>query len=253
MKIILSPAKNLNEQVRENHDSSIPIFEKEANQLIKDLKKFKKVGLQELMGISLDLAEQNLLRYKNWKKASVQVDQALSAVHVFNGEVYRALDVDTLSDELLPKLNADLRILSGLYGILKPLDLIYPYRLEMGTRFSSKADQKNLYEFWGDKVTKALKKELQKDEVIINLASTEYFKVIKTQLLKNRVITPVFKEFKNGQYSVVMMYAKHARGAMARYLIEQNISEIEQLKLYDVDGYQYNDLLSSNDEWIFTR
>ena len=253
MKIILSPAKNLNEQVRENHDSSIPIFEKEANQLIKDLKKFKKVGLQELMGISLDLAEQNLLRYKNWRKASVQADQALSAVHVFNGEVYRALDVDTLSAELLPKLNADLRILSGLYGILKPLDLIYPYRLEMGTRFSSKADQKNLYEFWGDKVTKALKKELQKDEVIINLASTEYFKVIKTQLLKNRIITPVFKEFKNGQYSVVMMYAKHARGAMARYLIEQNISEIEQLKLYDVDGYQYNDLLSSNDEWIFTR
>lgn len=253
MKIILSPAKNLNEQVRENHDSSIPIFEKEANQLIKDLKKFKKVGLQELMGISLDLAEQNLLRYKNWRKASVQADQALSAVHVFNGEVYRALDVDTLSAELLPKLNADLRILSGLYGILKPLDLIYPYRLEMGTRFSSKADQKNLYEFWGDKVTKALKKELQKDEVIINLASTEYFKVIKTQLLKNRIITPVFKEFKNGQYSVVMMYAKHARGAMARYLIEQNISEIEQLKLYDVDGYQYNDMLSSNDEWIFTR
>lgn len=253
MKIILSPAKNLNEQVRENHDSSIPIFEKEANQLIKDLKKFKKVGLQELMGISLDLAEQNLLRYKNWRKASVQAGQALSAVHVFNGEVYRALDVDTLSAELLPKLNADLRILSGLYGILKPLDLIYPYRLEMGTRFSSKADQKNLYEFWGDKVTKALKKELQKDEVIINLASTEYFKVIKTQLLKNRIITPVFKEFKNGQYSVVMMYAKHARGAMARYLIEQNISEIEQLKLYDVDGYQYNDLLSSNDEWIFTR
>lgn len=253
MKIILSPAKNLNEQVRENHDSSIPIFEKEANQLIKDLKKFKKVGLQELMGISLDLAEQNLLRYKNWRKASVQAGQALSAVHVFNGEVYRALDVDTLSAELLPKLNADLRILSGLYGILKPLDLIYPYRLEMGTRFSSKADQKNLYEFWGDKVTKALKKELQKDEVIINLASTEYFKVIKTQLLKNRIITPVFKEFKNGQYSVVMMYAKHARGAMARYLIEQNISEIEQLKLYDVDGYQYNDMLSSNDEWIFTR
>lgn len=196
MKIILSPAKNLNEQVRENHDSSIPIFEKEANQLIKNLKKFKKVGLQELMGISLDLAEQNLLRYKNWRKASVQVDQALSAVHVFNGEVYRALDVDTLSDKLLPKLNADLRILSGLYGILKPLDLIYPYRLEMGTRFSSKADQKNLYEFWGDKVTKALKKELQKDEVIINLASTEYFKVIKTQLLKTGSSLPFLKNLK---------------------------------------------------------
>ena len=253
MKIILSPAKNLNEQVHENHGSSIPLFEKEANQLIKDLKKIKKVGLQELMRISLDLAEQNLIRYKSWKKASLQADKALSAVYVFDGEVYRALDVKSLSDDHLPKLNEDVRILSGLYGILKPMDLIYPYRLEMGTKFSSKADQKNLYEFWGDKVTKALKKELSKDEVIVNLASTEYFKVIKTNLLKNKIITPIFKEFKNGHYSVVMMYAKHARGAMARYLIEQSLTDIEQLKLYDVDGYQYNDLLSTENEWVFTR
>ena len=253
MKIILSPAKNLNEQVQENHGSSIPLFEKEANQLMKDLKKIKKVGLQELMGISLDLAEQNLIRYKSWKKASLQADKALSAVYVFDGEVYRALDVKSLSDNHLPKLNEDVRILSGLYGILKPMDLIYPYRLEMGTKFSSKADQKNLYEFWGDKVTKVLKKELSKDEVIVNLASTEYFKVIKTNLLKNKIITPIFKEFNNGHYSVVMMYAKHARGAMARYLIEQSLTDIEQLKLYDVDGYQYNDLLSTENEWVFTR
>ncbi len=253
MKIILSPAKNLNEQVRENHGSNIPLFEKEANELIKDLKKIKKVGLQELMGISLDLAEQNLIRYKSWKKASLQADKALSAVYVFDGEVYRALDVKSLSEDHLPKLNEDVRILSGLYGILKPMDLIYPYRLEMGTKFSSKADQKNLYEFWGDKVTKALKKELSKDEVIVNLASNEYFKVIKTNLLKNKIITPIFKEFKNGHYSVVMMYAKHARGAMARYLVEQSLTDIEQLKLYDVDGYQYNDLLSTENEWVFTR
>ena len=253
MKIILSPAKNLNEQVQENHGSSIPLFEKEANQLMKDLKKIKKVGLQELMGISLDLAEQNLIRYKSWKKASLQADKALSAVYVFDGEVYRALDVKSFPDDHLPKLNEDVRILSGLYGILKPMDLIYPYRLEMGTKFSSKADQKNLYEFWGDKVTKALKKELSKDEVIVNLSSTEYFKVIKTNLLKNKIITPIFKEFKNGHYSVVMMYAKHARGAMARYLIEQSLTDIEQLKLYDVDGYQYNDLLSTENEWVFTR
>ena len=123
----------------------------------------------------------------------------------------------------------------------------------MGTKLYYKEDQKNLYEFWGDKVTKALEKELQKDEVIVNLASTEYFKVIKANLLKNKIITPIFKEFKNGQYSVVMMYAKHARGAMARYLIEQNITDIEELKLYDVDGYQYDDLLSTDSEWVFTR
>jgi cytoplasmic iron level regulating protein YaaA (DUF328/UPF0246 family) len=133
------------------------------------------------------------------------------------------------------------------------MDLIYPYRLEMGTKFSPKADQKNLYEFWGDKVTKSLKKELEKDEVIINLASTEYFKVIRQNLLKNRIITPIFKEFKKGQFTTVMMYAKHARGAMTRYLIEQQLSDIEELKLYDVDGYQYNDLLSTEKEWVFTR
>jgi cytoplasmic iron level regulating protein YaaA (DUF328/UPF0246 family) len=123
----------------------------------------------------------------------------------------------------------------------------------MGTKFSSKEDQKNLYEFWGDKVTKALKKQLQKDEVIVNLASSEYVKVVKANLLKNKIITPIFKEFKNGQYSVVMMYAKHARGTMARYLIEQNITDVEELKLYNVDGYQYDDLLSTDSEWVFTR
>ena len=133
------------------------------------------------------------------------------------------------------------------------MDLIYPYRLEMGTKFSPKAEQKNLYEFWGDKVTKVLKKELEMDEVIINLASSEYFKVIRQNLLKNRIITPIFKEFKNGQFTTVMMYAKHARGAMTRYLIDHQLSDIEELKLYDVDGYQYNDLLSTEKEWVFTR
>ena len=142
---------------------------------------------------------------------------------------------------------------SGLYGILKPMDLIYPYRLEMGTKFSCKADQKNLYEFWGNKVTTALKKDLKKDEVLINLASSEYYKVLQTNLIKNKVITPVFKEFKNGSYAVVAMYAKHARGAMARYLIEHNIDSIEELKMYKVDGYQYNDLLSTDKDWVFTR
>jgi cytoplasmic iron level regulating protein YaaA (DUF328/UPF0246 family) len=217
------------------------------------LKKIKKVGLQELMDISLDLASQNVLRFKQWKKASLQPENALTAVEVFDGEVYRALNVSTLDSSKYDVLNKDLRILSGLYGVLKPFDLIYPYRLEMGTKFSPKEDQKNLYEFWGDKVTKTLKKELEKDEVIINLASSEYFKVIRQNLLKNRIITPIFKEFKNGQYTTVMMYAKHARGAMTRYLIENQLSDVEELKMYDVDGYQYNDLQSTKDEWVFIR
>jgi cytoplasmic iron level regulating protein YaaA (DUF328/UPF0246 family) len=253
MKILLSPAKNLNDQSTLTHESSIPIFEKEAYQLVKDLKKIKKVGLQELMDISLDLATQNVLRFKQWKKASLQPENAFPAVEVFDGEVYRALSVTTLESKNLARLNKDLRILSGLYGIVKPFDLIYPYRLEMGTKFSPKEGQKNLYDFWGDKVTKALKKELDKDEVIVNLASSEYFKVIRRELLKNRIITPVFKEFKNGQFTTVMMYAKHARGAMTRYLIEHPIADIEELKLYDVDGYQYNDLQSTQDEWVFIR
>ena len=253
MKILLSPAKNLNDQSTLTHESSIPIFEKEAYQLVKDLKKIKKVGLQELMDISLDLATQNVQRFKQWKKASLQPENAFPAVEVFDGEVYRALSVTTLESKNLARLNKDLRILSGLYGIVKPFDLIYPYRLEMGTKFSPKEGQKNLYDFWGDKVTKALKKELDKDEVIVNLASSEYFKVIRRELLKNRIITPVFKEFKNGQFTTVMMYAKHARGAMTRYLIEHPIADIEELKLYDVDGYQYNDLQSTQDEWVFIR
>jgi cytoplasmic iron level regulating protein YaaA (DUF328/UPF0246 family) len=253
MKILLSPAKNLNDQSTLTYERSVPVFEKEAYQLIKDLKKIKKVGLQELMGISVDLAEQNVMRFKQWKKASLQPENAFPSVEVFDGEVYRALNVHTLDSAKFSNLNKQLRILSGLYGILKPFDLIYPYRLEMGTKFSPKEDQKNLYEFWGDKVTKTLNKELEKDEVIVNLASTEYFKVIRQSLLKNRVVTPIFKEFKNGQFTTVMMYAKHARGAMTRYLIENQLSNIEELKLYDVDGYQYNELQSTTDEWVFIR
>lgn len=253
MKILLSPAKNLNDQSNLTHERSIPVFEKEAYQLVKDLKKIKKVGLQELMDISVDLAAQNVLRFNQWKKASLQPENALPAVEVFDGEVYRALNVATLDATKFELLNSDLRILSGLYGILKPFDLIYPYRLEMGTKFSPKEGQKNLYEFWGDKVTKTLKKELEKEEVIVNLASSEYFKVIRQNLLNHRIITPIFKEFKNGQCTTVMMYAKHARGAMTRYLIENQLKDIEDLKLYNVDGYQYNDLQSTADEWVFIR
>ena len=253
MKILLSPAKNLNNQSTLTYEGSVPVFEKEAYQLAKELKKIKKVGLQELMDISMDLAAQNVLRFKQWKKASLQPENALPAVEVFDGEVYRALSVQTLDSMKFDSLNSQLRILSGLYGILKPFDLIYPYRLEMGTKFSPKEEQKNLYDFWSDKVTKTLKKELEKDEVVVNLASTEYFKVIRQNLLKNRIITPIFKEFKNGQFTTVMMYAKHARGAMARYLVENQLSDIEALKLYDVDGYQYNELQSTKDEWVFIR
>lgn len=253
MKIILSPAKNINELAFRIDESTFPVFEKEANFLVKDLKKMKKPDLQRLMGISIDLAEQNWLRFKQWKKASLDPASTLTAMRAFSGEVYRGFNIESLDEKHYGKLNQQIRILSGLYGILKPLDLIHPYRLEMGTNYSPKPDQKNLYEFWGDKVTKALKKELSKEEVIINLASSEYSKVIQQKLLKNKIITPIFKEFKEGKYTIVSMYAKHARGAMARYLIETDLNDVEDLKLYQTDGYRYDDLQSTATEWVFTR
>ena len=144
-----------------------------------------------------------------------------------------------------------MRILSGLYGILKPLDVLYPYRLEMGTKWAVTPSKKNLYQFWGDKLANELNKEEQ--EIIVNVASTEYFKAVNPKKLKARVITPVFKEFKNGSYQVVMVYAKHARGAMARFVVQHNISDPEELKLFNTDGYQYDDNLSTENEWVFTR
>ena len=177
----------------------------------------------------------------------------ISAGFAFSGEVYRGLDLASLNSEELEIATKSLRILSGMYGILKPNDLIYPYRLEMGTRFSPIEEQKNLYEFWKDKIAKTLKKELEKEEVIVNLASNEYFKAVDIQQIKNRIITPVFKEFKNGKFSIVMMYAKHARGAMARYLIQNQISNIEELKLYNIDGYSFDANQSTENEWVFVR
>jgi cytoplasmic iron level regulating protein YaaA (DUF328/UPF0246 family) len=253
MKILISPAKSINENALKSSDSTIPVFQKEAQKIVKNLRKFKVADIKELMSISDDLASLNWKRYKNWKKSDSESEELISAGFAFSGEVYRGLDLASLNSEELEIATKNLRILSGMYGILKPNDLIYPYRLEMGTRFSPIDDQKNLYEFWKDKLAKTLKKELEKEEIIINLASNEYFKVIDVQQIKNKIITPVFKEFKNGNFSIVMMYAKHARGAMARYLIQNEITNIEELKLYNVDGYSFDANQSTENEWVFVR
>lgn len=253
MKILISPAKSINEKALKSSDSTIPIFQNEAQKIVKNLRKFKVDELKDLMSISEDLAQLNSKRYKNWKKSTSESEELIKAGFAFSGEVYRGLDISSLSNEEIEIANKDLRILSGMYGILKPCDLIYPYRLEMGTRFSPIEEQKNLYEFWKDKIAKTLKKDLEKEEVIVNLASNEYFKAIDTQQIKNRIITPVFKEFKNGKFSIVMMYAKHARGAMARYLIQNQLSNIEELKLYNIDGYSFDTNQSNENEWVFVR
>ena len=253
MKILISPAKSINEKAIKSSDSTIPMFQNEAQKIVKNLRKLKVDDLMQLMSISEDLAQLNLNRYKNWKKSDSESEELISAGFAFSGEVYRGLDLASLNSEELEIASKNLRILSGMYGILKPNDLIYPYRLEMGTRLSPIEDQKNLYEFWKDKIAKTLKKELEKEELIINLASNEYFKAIDIQQIKNRIITPIFKEFKNGNFSIVMMYAKHARGAMARYLIQNVITDIEELKLYNIDGYSFDTNQSNENEWVFVR
>jgi cytoplasmic iron level regulating protein YaaA (DUF328/UPF0246 family) len=163
------------------------------------------------------------------------------------------LNAETLSPDELNKAQDRLRILSGLYGILKPLDLLVPYRLEMGTKWEVTPKQKNLYSFWGDKLTTYLNNELTDGEVVVNLASNEYAKVIEPKKLSSRIITPVFKEFKNGEYKTVMMYAKHARGKMTRYLIQNELDSIDQLKLYSEDGYLFDANLSTENDWVFVR
>jgi len=253
MKILISPAKSINEKAIKSSDSTIPMFQNEAQKIVKNLRKLKVDDLKQLMSISEDLAQLNWKRYKNWKKSDSESEELISAGFAFSGEVYRGLDLASLNSEDLEIATKNLRILSGMYGILKPNDLIYPYRLEMGTRFSPIEEQKNLYEFWKDKLAKTLKKELEKEEIIINLASNEYFKAIDVKQIKNKIITPVFKEFKNGNFSIVMMYAKHARGAMARYLIQNEITNIEELKLYNIDGYSFDANQSTANEWVFVR
>lgn len=254
MKILLSPAKSIDMNVEVPSSSfSSPYFRSEATQLSKKLALVSKHKLMKLMGISESLAEINVHRYRNFVLSDEQTEHVKPAAFIFTGEVYKGLDFATLSQKNQMYAQESLRILSGLYGVLRPFDLIYPYRLEMGTSWQITPKIKNVYTFWGDKVAKQLELEMHVDEVIVNLASNEYFKVLPKNSLKHRIITPVFKEFKGAKYSIVMMYAKHARGAMARYIVENQIEDVDQLKAYNVDRYRFHQELSSNDVWIFTR
>lgn len=254
MKILISPAKSINEDVQfPVFNYSLPLFAKEAKSLVVKLKKKKACDLMDMMHVSKDIAELNVNRFKKWYLSDTPTDHVKPAAFLFTGEVYRGLAMNELSDEVLFKAQDSLCILSGLYGLLKPFDLIYPYRLEMGTKWNVSEKAANLYQFWGLKVLKALEKQTDKSEAIVNLASSEYAKVIPLKQLKRTVITPVFKEFKGGEYKVVMMYAKNARGKMARFILENEISSTEELKLFQVDGYQFNETLSDATNWVFVR
>ena len=252
MKILLSPAKSL------DYSKSIAkpfvhqaTFLKETEQLVTKLKKIKPKKFMEMMHISSDLAHLNYDRYQAWTSPTEESEVVKACIEVFNGEVYKGLDPFSWNETELIRANDQIRILSGLYGILKPLDLVYPYRLEMGTKWQITPKVKNLYAFWSDKLTKQLNAE--KPEEVLNLASGEYNKVINFKQLKVKVITPTFKDFSNGSYKVVMMYAKHARGAMANYCIKNHLTSLEDLKVYNVDGYTFDAKTSSETEWNFIR
>ncbi len=252
MKIIISPAKSLDfESKVPTSLHTEPQFLEQSEKLNKKLKTLSRKKLSELMKISDDLAALNYDRNQTWETPFTQ-DNAKQAIYAFTGAVFQGIDVNSLAEEKLPVLQDNLRILSGLYGLLKPLDLIQPYRLEMGTRLKV-GRAENLYKFWGDEIASALNEEINDDELFINLASSEYFKAVNKKVLKVPMITPVFKDFKNGEYKIVMTYAKKARGLMVRYIIENNVKTIEELKGFDVDKYRFSSELSSESELVFTR
>jgi cytoplasmic iron level regulating protein YaaA (DUF328/UPF0246 family) len=254
MLILTSPAKTLNIESGKNFpDVTEPKFKKEALQLVRILKKKKLGELKELMSISDKLATENLHRYKNFKKY-FDLDNANPAIFAFRGDVYQGFDVDSLSEETIITSQQRIRILSGLYGVLRPLDLIQAYRLEMGTSLEN-SNGKNLYNFWGTKITNAINQET-KDfgyNYILNLASNEYFKVIQPKKLKATLLTANFKEYRNGELKFVSFNAKKARGMMMKFVINNNIFEKEELKGFDSDGYAYDEVASSENEMIFTK
>jgi len=252
MLILLSPAKSFDfESPSTTEMVSEPDFLNESTRLIKKLGTFSKKKIGEMMSISTELAELNVARYQEWsplpKKESTK--QALLA---FNGEVFRGLNAKEMTDEDLQFAQQYLRILSGLYGVLRPLDAIQPYRLEMGTKLKY-YNYNNLYQFWGDKITKRINADLGDSKAIINLASTEYFKSVKLNKLNQKVITPIFKDFSNGDYKVLMTYAKNARGAMTNYIIKNRITDPELIKSFDSNNYAFSPEHSDDDNWVFLR
>lgn len=254
MLFVVSPAKNLDfEKPAKVSQFSQPDFLDDAQALVNVCSKLSPADLSSLMNISDKLAGLNAARFASWS-LPFDTENAKQAVLAFNGDVYAGLDAQSLSDADLEFAQNNMRILSGLYGLLRPLDLMQPYRLEMGTKLSNPKGN-DLYAFWGLDITEKLNNNLQgqPEKVLINLASNEYFKSVKKKQLNARIITPVFKDAKNGEYKMISFYAKKARGLMARYIIQNKITDHNQIKDFDLAGYQYSTLLSSDDQWVFTR
>ena len=265
MYFLLSPAKSLNETdaipVNLGNYYSQPELIERSQELMKVLKSKEPVDLQELMSISDDLAQLNATRNQQWHWSKEQPftndasdNVAKPAGYLFDGDVYTGLDMYDMDKDTATYVNEHLGILSGLYGVLKPLDLIQPYRLEMGTKLKNERGD-NLYEFWGEEVTNVINTRMNDndDKVLVNLASNEYFKAVKKKALNAEIITPRFEDEKNGQYKVISFYAKKARGLMVKYAADNKLTRAEQLKQFDLAGYYYCEDASDDKTWTFRR
>jgi cytoplasmic iron level regulating protein YaaA (DUF328/UPF0246 family) len=254
MLIVLSPAKSLDYTTPVKvKEPTLPEFVSESAKLIAELKKLAPQDVAKLMSLSDQLAALNVGRYRDWSKKFTE-ENSKPAIYAFDGDVYDGFDVKSLNAKALAFAQDHLRILSGLYGVLRPLDLMQAYRLEMGTSFKN-ARGKDLYAFWGSKVTDSLKAilEKQKKPVLLNLASEEYFKVLQPKELDCPVISPVFQDAKDGKYKIISFYAKRARGLMARYVVENRITDPADLKGFNLDGYKYFAADSKLDKPVFRR
>ncbi|PCI34648.1 MAG: hypothetical protein COB60_06215 [Flavobacteriaceae bacterium] len=252
MKIVISPAKSLDfETIVPTQVHTEAIFLKEAEVLSKVLKKKSPKKIGELMHISPALSELNWQRNQDWA-LPFDKENAKQAIFAFKGDVYIGLDAYSLSATKLEVLQDKLRILSGQYGLLKPLDLMQAYRLEMGTKLKIRTKD-NLYKYWGSKITDSLNEELEDGDVFVNLASNEYFKSVQPKNIKVPVITPVFKDYKNEKLKVISFFAKKARGLMVRFIIDNNIETVDGLKAFNSEGYGFDEKLSSDVELVFTR
>lgn len=253
MLVLLSPAKNLNfDPAPISNETTLPRLDEDRTQLVKRTKKLTRADLRRLMKISENLADLNYTRFQAMA-AGLPENEAKPAALAFNGDVYRGLDANTLSEDDLSWAQSHLRILSGLYGVLRPLDKIHPYRLEMGTRLDTKRGA-SLYDFWGSRISSLLNEDAATaDDFVINLASNEYFKAVDRKALKPKVIDIAFKEEKDGKAKVISFYAKYARGLMARWIIENRVDTPDAIKSFSEDGYKFDAEASKSASFVFTR
>lgn len=254
MLTIISPAKKLDySQPAEAQACTQPQLLKHSEQLLEDLRQLSPKDICSLMGLSDKLGALNYERFQAWQ-TPFSNENAKQAILAFKGDVYQGLDADNMSAEELGWAQDNLRILSGLYGLLRPLDLMQPYRLEMGTKFANQRGA-NLYQFWGEIITDQLNKLFPSSakSVLVNLASNEYFKAVQSNNINAEIITPVFMDQKGDKYKIISFFAKRARGLMSAFIIKNKITDAEQLKTFDINGYSFNAAMSEGNKWVFCR